>query len=55
MSRLVLDQERFSQTAVAWVIRELSGSRPDLTEPFLARHHADMSPEARRQAQRKRR
>ncbi len=48
--RLVLDQERFAQTGVAWVIRELSASRPDLTEPFLERHVADMSAEARKQA-----
>jgi len=48
--RLVLDPERFAQTGVAWVIRELSASRPDLTEPFLERHAADMSPEARKQA-----
>jgi 3-methyladenine DNA glycosylase AlkD len=48
--RLVADPERFAQTGVAWVIRELSASRPDLTEPFLERHTGDMSVEARRQA-----
>jgi 3-methyladenine DNA glycosylase AlkD len=53
--RLVLDQERFSQTGTAWVIRELSTSRPDLTESFLERHEDDMSPEARKQARGRRR
>ncbi len=48
--RLVLDQARFAQTGVAWVIRELSVARPDLTRPFLQRHADAMSPEARRQA-----
>lgn len=53
--RLVLDPERFAQTGVAWVIRELSRSRPDLTERFLARHARTMSPEARKQARGKQR
>jgi len=53
--RLVLDQERFAQTGVAWTIRELGRTRPDLTEPFLERHAADMSPEALKQAVGKRR
>jgi 3-methyladenine DNA glycosylase AlkD len=48
--RLVLDEERFAQTGVAWVMRELGTARPDLTEPFLQRHVDDMSPEARKQA-----
>jgi 3-methyladenine DNA glycosylase AlkD len=48
--RLVTDQERFAQTGVAWVMRELSGSRPDLTEPFLERYADEMSHEARKQA-----
>ncbi len=48
--RLVLDPERFAQTGVAWVIRELSVARPDLTRPVLQRHADAMSPEARRQA-----
>ena len=53
--QLVRDPERFAQTGVAWVIRELSASRPDLTEPFLERHAATMSAEARKQARGKRR
>ena len=53
--RLVLDPERFAQTGVAWVIRELGRSRPDLTGPFLQRHQQDMSQEARTQARGKRR
>jgi 3-methyladenine DNA glycosylase AlkD len=52
---LVLDHERFAQTGVAWVIRELSTSRPDLSEDFLRRHHDDMRPDARKQALGKRR
>jgi 3-methyladenine DNA glycosylase AlkD len=52
---LVLDHERFAQTGVAWVIRELSTSRPDLSEDFLRRHYDDMSPDARKQALGKRR
>ncbi len=48
--RLVADPARFAQTAVAWVIRELGASRPDLTEPFLERHADAMSPEVRKQA-----
>lgn len=48
--RLVTDPQRFAQTGVAWVIRELSAARPDLTDPFLARHAAEMSTEARKQA-----
>lgn len=54
-SRLVHDPERFAQTGVAWVIRELSKSRPDLTEPFLVRYGGVMSAEARAQARGKRR
>jgi len=53
--RLVLDEARFAQTSVAWVIREFSTSRPELTEAFLERHGDDMSPEARKQARGKRR
>ena len=53
--QLVLDQERFAQTGVAWVLRELSRARPDLTEPFLERHQDVMSPEARKQARGKHR
>lgn len=52
--RLVIDRERFAQTGVAWVIRELGRSRPDLSEDFLRRHDDDMSPEARKQARGKR-
>jgi 3-methyladenine DNA glycosylase AlkD len=52
--RLVADPERFAQTAVAWVMRELAAARPDLTEPFLERHAASMSPEARKQARSRR-
>jgi len=48
--RLVHDPERFAQTGVAWVVRELARSRPDLTEAFLERHDGDLSPEARKQA-----
>ncbi len=48
--RLVRDPERFAQTGVAWVIRELAKSRSELAEAFLRRHAADMSPEARKQA-----
>lgn len=54
-ARLVDDPARFAQTGVAWVIRGLSGSRPDLTEPFLERHAGQMSPEAQRQARGRRR
>lgn len=53
--RLVLDRERFAQSGVAWIIRELSRSRPDLGEDFLERHRDDMSPEARKQARGKHR
>jgi hypothetical protein len=53
--RLVSDAERFAQTGVAWAIRELSIARPDLTETFLDRHAAAMSPEARKQARGRRR
>ena len=48
--RLVHDQQRFAQTGVAWVMRELSRARPDLAGAFLEQHAADMSPEARKQA-----
>ena len=47
---LVLDPSRFAQTGVAWVVRELSASRPELTAAFLERHLEHMSPEARKQA-----
>ena len=53
--QLVLDDERFAQTGVAWVVRELSAARPDLTTRFLERHVDDMSPEARKQARGRRR
>jgi 3-methyladenine DNA glycosylase AlkD len=48
--RLVLDQERFAQSGVAWVMRELSRERADLTKPFLRRHAGQMSIRTRRQA-----
>ena len=53
--QLVVDDERFAQTGVAWVIRELGAARPGLTTRFLERHVDDMSPEARKQAMGRRR
>jgi 3-methyladenine DNA glycosylase AlkD len=49
-AQLVTDPERFAQTGVAWVLRELRTARPDLVEPFLAEHHQQMSTGARKQA-----
>lgn len=46
----VTDPQRFSQTGVAWVLRELSTAAPQSVADFLAAHRGQMSAEARRTA-----
>ena len=45
---LAPDGERFAQTAIGWLLRELSKQRPDVVLAFVADH--DLSTEARRMA-----
>ena len=60
MTRLVLrvlesnvrDPARFSQTGVAWVLRELAKAQPEAVDDFIARHRERMSKEALRQSKR---
>lgn len=46
----VRDPERFSQTSVGWVLRELSRADPDAVTAFVDEHGDEMSAEARRMA-----
>jgi 3-methyladenine DNA glycosylase AlkD len=46
----VRDPERFSQTSVGWVLRELSRADPDAVTAFVDEHADEMSAEARRMA-----
>jgi len=48
----VSDRARFAQTAIGWVLRELSGPAPDRTHGFVLAHRASMSREATRMAAR---
>ena len=48
--RNVTDEQRFAQTGVGWVLRELSVADPDAVLAFVAEHGAHMSTEARRTA-----
>ena len=47
---LVADPQRFSQTAVGWLMRELSKTEPDVVRRFVERHTSELSREARRMA-----
>jgi nicotinamide riboside kinase/3-methyladenine DNA glycosylase AlkD len=47
---LVGDPERFSQTAVGWLLRELSDAEPERVFGFLGRRRGEMSREAVRMA-----
>lgn len=49
-SDLVGDPERFAQTAVGWVLRDLSGAEPDRVFAFVTAHRGAMSREAIRMA-----
>ncbi len=44
------DAARFSQTAVGWLLRELSKAQPDLVARFVEEHREEMSAEALRRA-----
>lgn len=44
------DPERFSQTSVGWVLRELSDAEPDRVFAFVGAHREQMSKEAIRMA-----
>ena len=46
----VRDSERFLQTSVGWLLRELSKAEPRAVERFVAEHAELMSREARRMA-----
>jgi 3-methyladenine DNA glycosylase AlkD len=46
----VRDVERFSQTSVGWVLRELSRADPNAVAAFVEEHAEEMSAEARRMA-----
>ena len=39
-----------SQTAVGWLLRELSKREPDVVKRFVAEHEAELSHDARRMA-----
>jgi hypothetical protein len=47
---LVADPERFAQTGVGWVLRDLSDAEPDRVFAFVTAHRATMSREAIRMA-----
>ena len=49
-ARNVRDAERFSQTGVGWLLRELSKAEPDAVRAFVAEHEESLSREARRMA-----
>lgn len=53
MNRTVRHPERFAQTGVGWVLRELAVTDPDAVIAFVERHGARMSREALRSAVRK--
>ena len=44
----VRSDERFSQTSVGWLLRELARARPDAAEEWLAREGELLSTEARK-------
>jgi 3-methyladenine DNA glycosylase AlkD len=46
----VADQERFAQTGVGWVLRDLSDAAPDRVYDFVSTHRGEMSREAVRMA-----
>ncbi len=46
----VVDQQRFAQTGVGWVLRDLSDAAPDRVFAFLTANHSTMSREAVRMA-----
>ncbi len=46
----VRDEARFAQTAVGWVLRELSRRSPDIAFHFVAEHRSAMSAESLRMA-----
>ena len=46
----VRDRARFSQTAVGWVLRELSRAEPEAVARFVREHADELSSEARRSA-----
>jgi 3-methyladenine DNA glycosylase AlkD len=50
---LVRDPERFAQTGVGWVLRELSIARPDAVVAFAEKHAARLSREAMKSLARK--
>jgi 3-methyladenine DNA glycosylase AlkD len=47
---LVADHERFAQTGVGWVLRDLSDATPDRVYDFVSSHRDEMSREAVRMA-----
>ena len=47
---LCIDDERFAQTAVGWLLRELSAQHPALVVAFVETHADRLSREARRMA-----
>ena len=49
-STIVWSPDRIDQTAVAWLLRELSRAEPTRVEAFVRRHARFMSREATRQA-----
>ena len=46
----VRDRERFSQTSVGWVLRELSHADPEAVKSFVGNYGEPMTTEARRMA-----
>ncbi len=42
----VIDAERFSQTSVGWLLRELSKAEPERVRVFVDEHRTEMSKEA---------
>ena len=47
---LARDEQRFAQTAVGWLLRELSKQEPDAVRSFVEEHAEALSTEARRMA-----
>ena len=48
--QLATDPERFAQTGVGWVLRELSGAEPERVVEFVDGHRSELSREAVRMA-----
>ncbi len=47
---VLAERQRFAQTAVGWLLRELSKRQPEVVAAFVAEHADLLIPEARRMA-----